>query len=156
MSFSIRVYGTVDAVPSYEEILEALEENELEATAEVGDDDDPWAEMLVYVSDLDGPISIVCHSDQEPLREETKELIERFSTQDESEEAHRLVNAFESAVVAFTVEIPDEMAEDDTALLMTSLVAQILAQKTDGIYSVDAEGFFDETGELLFAPAEEE
>jgi hypothetical protein len=159
MSLMIRVYGTVEAFPTMDELIEQLEEGEFEVTLETEEDDDDednWTDLFVYESSLDEPVSIRRFEDPDTLKDEIQALKDTLSEYEESEEGSHLLNVLENCSVAFSVEAPEEIAEEDNALLLCTLLAQILAQRSDGLYSVDSEGFFNENGELIFELASED
>ncbi len=157
MSLSIRVYGTIDQLPSIDELMELLEENEFEVAMETDDEDgDDWEELHVFESSLDRPVSVLRILEPPVMTSEAEGLLKELTTQNGSEESHVLVETLQNCVNMFGIELSEEMAEDDTALLLSSLLAQIFALKTDGIYCVDNEGFFDDSGELVFELAADE
>lgn len=159
MAFSIRIYGTVDSFPSMDELIEILEESDFEVTLETEDeegDEENWTELLIFESSLDGPISVYRLVEPDILTAEVDKLKETLGEYEESPEGNLLLNVFENCAIGFGIEAPEEIANDDNTLLLSSLVAQILAQRTDGVYSVDSEGFFNENGELIFELASEE
>ena len=145
-------------MPSREELQEALEESDFEVTLEGEEDDEEtaWIDLEVYESSLDGPIALSRITDADMLEEEAAEYVEVLTEQNPSEEAKFLLNVFENCSIGFSIELPEEVAEDDNALMLCMVLAQTLAEKCDGIYSVDNEGLFDETGELIFELAEED
>lgn len=157
MPLTIRIYATVDTCPSLEEIVDALEESEFEVTIETEDEeDDEWNDAMIYESSLDGPITLTRDDSgdyDEELEEYTKAL--GNGSGHEAEEGS-LLHTLQNTVAIYGIEAPDEIGDEDNALLLCSIMAQILAQKTDGVYCVDGEGFFDETGELIFEVAKDD
>ncbi len=69
---------------------------------------------------------------------------------DSTDEARSLKEILNETIVTYSIDLDEEMVEDDNVMLVAMLTAQFLAQKCAGVYCVDSEGFFDETGELLY------
>lgn len=156
MALSIKVYGNADSFPSIEEIIDFLEESEFEITIETEDDDeDDWEELYVFESSLDCAIDVVRCDEDEEIEEEVKNLLESMNGST-TEEAAVIRQTLENRAIVMGIELPEEAEDDDNALVMCSLLAQYLAQRCDGIYCVDGEGFFDETGELILELADVE
>lgn len=159
MALAIRIYGTVDVFPSMDEIIEQLEESDFEVTLETEEDEEDeenWQRLYVYESSLDEPISIDRFDGSHPLREEIDALKETLQEYEQCAEGDYLQNTLDSCAIAFAVEAPEEIAEDDNALMLATLIAQIIAQRTDGVYCVDSEGFFNQNGDLIFELANED
>lgn len=156
MALRMTIYSTLDGYPSIDELLEALEEYEFDATIECEEDEEEeWEDLYVFESSIEGAIEI-SRSDQRneivSALNGTRTSVERFCTNGSREQ---ILQVFDNCVMIFEIEIPEELVNDDNALLLGSLLAQTLAARTDGIYCVDSEGYFDELGELLFERAAE-
>jgi len=158
MSLTISIYGSTDANLEIDELIEILEEAEFEVTVEEEeereDDSDPWTDLLVFEASIDGPISLSRLDGSGEQEKEVAGLLSALREVKKCRETKYISNLLENLAIGFTIEVPEEMAEDDNALLLASLLAQILAQKSDGIYCVDGEGFFDESGDLILELAD--
>jgi len=159
MSMSFRIFGSVDALPSPDELVETLAEHDFDLTVEneEGDEEDEeWVELMVYESSIDGPIRLFRYTDSDQLSGDMGDLMDTLAEEEESEEAQQVLGILENCTVGYGIDLSDEIEEDDNALLLCSLLAQLIAQKCDGIYSVDDQAYFNETGDLMYAMAEEE
>lgn len=133
-----------------DDVLEALEESDFEATIESDDEDeDDWTELMIFESCLDGPITLFRYLDTRELNQEVKNLVAMLASHRESDGGRHLLGTFDNCIMCFGIEVPEEMAEDDNALLLCLVLAQLLSQRCDGIYCVDDEGFFDDSGDLI-------
>lgn len=154
-----RIFGSVDSLPTMDEIIEMFDEAEFEVTleSESGEDDEDeiWSELLVYESSLDGPISLFRYEDPDDFAEALESATEPLEGQ-ESEDAESVLAFLKGCPYGFGIDLPDEMADDENALVMCSVLAQYLAQRCDGLYLVDSDAWFNEAGEMVLEFAEEE
>jgi hypothetical protein len=151
-----RIFGSVDSIPAMDDLIECLEEGEFEVTFESEDEDEEnWSEIQIYEASLDGPVVLFRMVDGDALGEELSDAIDAL-TEDESEEALNVRGALESASIGYGIDLPDDLTEDDNALVLCQVLAQFMAQRCDGIYSVDGEAWFNEAGELILEYASEE
>jgi len=163
MAVTFRVYGTVESVPSDDDLIDFLEENNFEdlsiETEEVDSEDEDensgWAEWLIYEPNLDEPVAVTRIVEDEAFGAEIDRIVARLSTASkDSDEVRELRHVIDNCVVVYAVELPEEYADNDEAMMLTSMVAQFLAQKSDGIYCVDEEGFFNDAGDLIYEAVE--
>lgn len=158
MPMVFRVFGSVDSVPTMDEIIEMFDEAEFEVTLETEneeDDEDVWSDLLVYESSLDGPINLFRIEDEDAFAETVEQALEPLEGQ-EADDAEAVRSVLESCTVAYGIDLQDEFADDENALVMCSVLAQFLAQRCDGLYLVDSEAWFNEAGEMVLEFAEEE
>lgn len=149
MGVSFRVYGTVDAFPSIDELIEVLEDSEFEVTIETEDEDeDEWSDLLVFEPSIEGPVNAF-RLDGNEFDDEVEDLLDALKGCEPGQENSDLVRTLQNAVICFGVDLPDDLVDDDNALLVASLLAQQFAARCDGVYCVDGEGFFDDSGELI-------
>lgn len=161
MALCFHVFGTDDELPAPRELQEILEDSEFEVSFEMEEEDEDneeeWFQLLVYESSLDEPVTVLLLEDDE-LREQVEELSALLKRLGELPEATEIRALLEAAVAGFRIEFPDGGEDDENALLLCNLIAQSLAQRTGGFFTVDNEAIFDETGELMleFLEVEEE
>lgn len=154
-----RIYGSLESTPSAEEITESLEESEFDVTieAEEGDGgDEAWTSLLVYETSLEEPIPVFRYADDDDLEQDLAELTELLEDEENSKEKNAVLRQVGNSGVGYGVDLPDDLIEDDNAIVMCSLLAQFLAQKCSGFYTVDSGAFFSESGDLMYAMAVEE
>ena len=157
MGLSFRVYGTLELTPTLDELIEILEEGEFDATIESdGEDEVDWSEFLIFEASLDEPISLYCIDDEDGINDDLDHILSRLMHNGNQEDAKELIHILQNTVSIYGVDVPEEHEDDDNALLLCSLLVQYLAQKTDGIYCVDAEGFFNDSGDLIYEVVQEE
>lgn len=157
MGMNFRIYGSVESIPSMDEIIETLEESDFEITLENEDEDeDEWTQLMVYESSMAGPITLFRFVEGDDLPEAIEELMEAISENPDSDEGNQLLGILENCTIGYGVDLSDELVEDDNAIVLSQLLAQYLAQKCDGIYVVDEAGFFNETGDLIYEALVEE
>jgi hypothetical protein len=142
-----------------DEIIEMFEDAEFDVTLETeteeDDEDVAWSELLVYESSLDGPISLFRYEEPEDYAEALEAAMAPLEGQ-ESEDAEGVRAFLESCSYGFGIDLPDEFADEENALVMCSVLAQFLAQRCDGLYLVDTDAWFNEAGEMVLEFAEEE
>jgi hypothetical protein len=161
MAVSFKIYGTIDTTPNFDEITELLEESDFDITIELdGEDEDEdaedWGELFIYEASLDEPISLYRISEEDDLEEELEHVLKHFGGNGHGDEIKDLRHTLDNCVVIYGVEVPEECEDDDTALVLASLIVQTMAQRCDGIYCVDGEGFFNDAGDLIYELAEED
>lgn len=157
MAISFRIYGTLEAIPTLDEVADYLEESDFEVTIECEEEDeDDWEEIFVYEESLAEPARVFRTDDGDSIEEELEEVLKIIDRSNPSQEVKDLLHTLSNCVVVYGVELPDEAEEDENALILTSLVAQCLAQKVDGVYTVDAEGIFNDAGDLIYEMAVED
>ena len=160
MSMMFRIFGSVDAPPSADELLETLGEKDFDLTLENEEEDEDeeesWAELMVYESSMDGAIRLFRYTEGEQLSDDLSSLMDGLADREDAEQAGQILGLLENSTVGYGIDLPDELEGDDNAILLCSLLAQMLAQKCDGIYCVDDEYYFTETGDLMLATVEED
>lgn len=158
MGLSFRVYGTNEAIPNVDEIIEFLEESEFEVTIESDDEEEEeWNELFVYEASLDEPVSLYRLTEEDGAEDEVETVLSHLTENGNGDEsAKELRHTIENCMVIYGVDVPDEAEDDDNALVLSSLIVQLLAQKCDGIYCVDGEGFFNDAGDLIYELVEGE
>jgi hypothetical protein len=159
MAICFCVFGIDDELPPPREILEALEECDFDVSLETEEEDDEieeeWFQLKIYETSLEEPIEVTL-LDNDELQERVDELRDQIGHCDDSEVVSRLSHQLGSAVIGFRVEYLDDASEDENALLMCNVIAQILSQKLSGFFTVDNAAIFDDTGELLMELVEYE
>lgn len=156
MGLSFRVFGTNDVIPAIDEITDLLEESEFDISVETEEDEDEesWSSFLLFEGSVDEPINVFRIESSDAIDEELEKIRELIS--DEDKDAKDLVHTLENCVVVFGIDLPDDIEDDDNALMVGSLVSQFLAQRTDGVYAVDSEGIFNDAGDLIYEMIQEE
>lgn len=158
MALCFRVFGTDYEPPAPREILDALEESEFEVSLETEeeneDDEEEWFQLFLYETSLDEPVTIFVLEDDE-LEDELSELGKLIVNVNGDADLADLKHQVESTVLGFRIEYPTD-DDDENALLMCHLIAQVVAQKISGFFTVDREAIFDDSGELLVELAEVE
>lgn len=151
MAISFRVYGTDYEPPAPSELLDALEESEFEVSLETEEEDEDneeeWFQLFIYETSLDEPVTVALLEEDE-LSQEVGQLNKQVHSLNGSTDLHDLKHQIDGTIIGFRVEYPHD-DEDENALLMCHLIAQILSQKTSGFFTVDKEAIFDDSGELL-------
>lgn len=152
MALCFRVFGTDDELPPPRELQEILEESEFEVSFEMEEEDEDneeeWFQLLVYESSLDEPVTVVFLEPDE-LQEEIEELRSILCRMGDVPGSTEIRGQLEAALAGFRVEFPDGEEDDENALLLCHLIAQSLAQRTGGFFTVDNEAIFDEAGEMM-------
>jgi hypothetical protein len=144
------VYGSVDSLPTLDEVIETIAEAEFDIEVETEDDDEDaeWQELEIFEDSIDGAIKVSRMLDKEDLGENLQVAIESLE-EDGSAEANKLAAILGECSLGFTVELADDLAEDDNALVLGKALANYLAERCDGVYSLDGDAWFDNTGELI-------
>lgn len=160
MSVLFRIYATTESCPALDDLIEVLEESDFEITLESEldeDEDGVWEDVLVWDANLEEPLSVIRLTDVEEVRTDSVQLLEQLGLgPNHCKEREFLERALKNCAGAFTVEVPETLADEDNALLLASQLAQFLSQRTDGFYTVDSEGIFDDSGDLLLELVEGE
>lgn len=133
-----------------DEIVEFLEESDFDVTIECEEDEEEWTEILIFEESLVEPIRVTRMEDEETVEEELNTLYDLLSPEENNPDYKDLFHTLSNCISVYGAELPDDCEEEDNALLLSNLVAQCFAQKVDGVYTVDDEGIFDDSGELLF------
>lgn len=162
MAVLFRVYGTVETAPPEDELVDFLEDNGFEditvETEEVEEDIEElegWTELLVFEPSLEEPVSIARLVDDDAFNQELESISGKLNGNGTAgEELKELRHTLDNCVMIYCVEIPEEYADHDDTLMLANMVAQFLAQKADGVYCVDQEGFFNDSGDLIYEVAE--
>ncbi len=150
MSLSIRVYGTIDAVPTIDELIDHLEERDFEITIETEDDDEEdWTELLIFESSVERPLDVTAYNDDNDFGQEYARIKETVKALGETSEIADIKKTISNCTIIVGIELPEEAVDDENALILCCLIGQFIAQKTEGFYCVDEEGFFDSAGDLI-------
>lgn len=151
MALSYRIFGTIETIPSLEEIADYLEEGDFDVTIECEEEDvEEWTELFIYEEALEGgPARLFRIEDSDAIEEELSVVLNMLGKNGDSAEFKELRHQLSNCVVVYGIELQDG-DEDDNALLLTCLAAQCLAQKADGVYTVDTDGIFSDDGELIY------
>jgi organic radical activating enzyme len=156
MALSISIYGVLFALPSIDELIETLEESEFEITMETEESEEDWEELLVFESSLEGPIDVIRYMERSEYAQDLSRIKDCLENQDDSKSRRQILESVENCAAAYRIDVPDEMEDDDNALLIAIILAQTFVQRIDGFYCVDGEGFFDESGDLILEVAKNE
>ncbi len=150
MSRWLRVFGTNQAQPAPEALLEELQACGQGVAADFRGDDQGWLHAGLRV----GPLVIELErylSTEEGIRAELNTWAAWLESMEEDRDLGPLMQLVISTTQLFTLQVPDDRFPGSPLEAVALGACRYLAKVTAGVYQVDDQGFFGPDGRLLVA-----
>jgi hypothetical protein len=147
-----RVFGTTEAQPAPERLLEHLHQAGLPVSGKFRGDEEGWFEVELIPADGGASLFLHCYgAKEEGIRSELNTWAGWLETKENHPERDRLMQHMVSTRQIYTMKGP--AAHEEWAIQTCLMICRFLAKETSGIYQIDGQGFYDSAGTLLLAEA---
>lgn len=140
-----RVFGLNDNDIQPAELLEHLQHCGLEVQGHFRGDDEGWFEAEFVLDGLSVTVNRYLVT-EEGVRQELNNWAAWIELESSTDQRESYMQRIISSQQMFTMEIPDAHAALESLCLET---CRFLADRTQGMYQVDGQGFFSSEGNLL-------
>jgi hypothetical protein len=150
MSRWYRVFGTAEKQPSAEALLEHLRALGIEGPIHFRGDDEGWLSVEIVLTPDVSPLLLECFlATEEGIRAELNTWAAWLETCDCSPSHVPLMEQVIQTRQLYTLRRPLDHPDEVRLENVCVTACRFLAAATDGVYQIDAEGFFAPDGSLL-------
>jgi hypothetical protein len=151
-----RVFGTNDIQPDPAELLEHLHRLGALAEGDFGKDAHGWFHADLAYDAESPPLHLERYlSADDDIRDDLNAWAAWLETVPNNEAAPRLMQHMVNTKQLFTFHCPRDAADGIAVQKLCVGLCQFLAEKTEGVYQVDTQGFFAPDGQPLVRESDE-
>jgi hypothetical protein len=148
MWFRVFSAGVTEPVPT--DLLECLQREGYLVRGEFRGDVQGWFHVALTIDAEDEPLELQRYlATEDGIRAELNTWAAWLETREESPHAAMLMQRVIASAQLFTLQSPEDSAEEKWLDAVCAAVCRFVARKTDGIYQIDGQGFFAGDGTLL-------
>ena len=150
MSTWYRVFSASAMEPDPTKLLEHLHVQGLQIPSNFRGDTDGWFELVFTLSESASPVVLERFlTTEEGIRTELNNWAAWLETCDYSPNHGMLMEKVIQSAQIFTLRRPLDHADESKLDDLCLTLMEYLAERTDGVYQIDGQGFFAADGELL-------
>src|SRR5215813_8194186 len=142
-----RIFGVRDAAPEPAKLLEHLHTLGIKVEGHFKGDDLGWFHVEFVLPDDPAPLTMDRFlAEEDDIRDQLNAWAAWLENVEDPVVAGMLMQRMIGANQVFALEVSRDRAEEDAVAQFCRKLCQYLARSTDGVYQVDARGFFAADG----------